>query len=391
ELDRRDEAVAAVGEAARLCSGALREDPSCEHVWSTGGQIDLRHARYPEAIASLRRLLDWRSRQYGPEHAQTAFARGRLGQAYSRMGDHARGIEMLERAHAQLRAASAAPTAESLLTLQNLGEALLAANQRERALDIHRQCVELARSLFGARSPEVALSLSQHGSALFQEARYQEAAARCRESHDIRRERYGPHGAASASTLANYADALGELGEHARALALTRDALVGYRKAFGDDGARTGGMWSKVGDQLLDNGRVDEAVEAYDRSLAILRKQPASGSTRQGIAVGRSKRALALLQRGDEDQALAEARAAERELRAATGGTGVFHGHALANLLRIACRAQAADCTTLRRRAQAALRDPAQSGTVRPQLRQALAAPRRSVLVRTGGIGRLSS
>src|SRR5690606_20683116 len=178
DLDRRDAALAALAEAERICRRGLREKPACEGVWATRGEIDLRHNRYEQALVPLRRLLAWRVRHYGPDHAQTAFVRGRLGFAHSRMGEHARGIALLERANAELLGASAAPTAESLLILQNLGEALLAGNRRERSLDVHRQCVELARRLFGARSPELALSLSQHGSVLFQEARYPEAAAR---------------------------------------------------------------------------------------------------------------------------------------------------------------------------------------------------------------------
>src|SRR5690606_37589875 len=148
-----------------------------------------------------------------------------------------------------------------------------------------------------------------------------------------------------------------------------------YRAVFGDDSARTGVMWSKLGDQLLDNDRVDEALQAYDRSLEVLRAQPASGSTRQAVAVARSKRALALQLRGDGEQGLAEARAAERELREVTGGTGVRHGLAVAHLVRIACDAQAADCPRLREQARAALRDPRQPGGNRQRLQQALAAP----------------
>src|SRR5690606_33264851 len=374
DLDRRDAALAALAEAERVCRRGLRENPACEGVWATRGEIDLRHNRYAQALVPLRRLLAWRVRHYGPDHAQTAFVRGRLGFAHSRMGEHARGIALLERANAELLGASAAPTAESLLIRQTLGEALLAGNRRERSLDVHRQCVELARRLFGARSPELALSLSQHGSVLFQEARYPEAAARYRESDAIYRELFGAQGAATAITQANHADALGELGEHARALALTREALAVYRSVFGDDSPRTGSMWSKLGDQLLDNDRVDQALEAYDRSLPVLRAQPASGSIQQAIAVARSKRALALQARGDGDQALSEARAAERELREATGGKGVYHGLAMAHLVRIACRARAADCARLREQARAALRDPGQPGGNRQRLQQALAA-----------------
>ena len=372
ELDQGDDASAAIGEAEDLCAGILRDDPACEHVWATRGQLDLRFGRHAQAIASLQRLLDWRGRHSGADHARTAFARGRLGLAYARMGERTRGIALLESADAGLRSASAGPTAESLLTLQNLAEVLLADNQHARALEIHRQCVELAGKLFGARSPEVALSLSQLGSVLFREARYREAASRYRASHEIYRELYGPRGAATAITLGNLADALGEQGEHAQALEMTAEALAGYREAFGEQSPRTGLMWSKYGDQLLANDRINEALQAYGRSLELLRGQPENGAARQSIAVVRSKRALALQEQGGLAEALAEARAAESDLRGEATGS-VHHGLALGHLVQIACLARADDCQALRERAQAMLDDPGQPGGNHHRLRQALA------------------
>ena len=374
-LDRYEDAVAVAGEAAGLCRGPLREEAHCDGVWMVQGALHSRRNDYARAIVSLQQLVAWRGERLGDSHAQTAFARGQLGHAYSRLGEHARGIALLETAYRQLQRTSTKPTAETLQTMQNLAGALSADNQLRRAAAIHRECVALAAALFGERSDEVALSLSESGSGLFIDGRYREAAAQYRRAFGIYRGLYGPRGAATAITQANYADALGELGQHAQALALARDALAGYRAAFGPDNARTGSMWAKLGDQLLANARLDDALAAYDRALAILRAQPDSKTSRLGHAVVRSKRAEALRVQGRLDEAVHEARAAEQALQSLTAGEGVYYGLALANLVRIACHAHADDCGTLRRQVRHRLDDPAQPGGNRLRLQQALAVP----------------
>ena len=207
---------------------------------------------------------------------------------------------------------------------------------------------------------------------LFADGRYADAAARYREGADIYRELYGPDGAATAIALGNHADALGELGDHAQALALAQQALAVYRNVFGEQAPRTAGMWGKLGDQLLANRRVDDALAAYARSLAIVRASPDGMATRRGIALARSKRALALQADGQAGQAEAEARSAEREMRELTGGDGVYYGLALANLLRIACANGNDDCAALRSQARALAADTAQPGGNRLRLQATL-------------------
>ena len=372
DLDRYDASTAAIAEAARLCEGQLDDAEACDEVWSTQAQLYTRREQHAAALAAFRRLVDWRRAHYGADHAKTAFAQGRLGLAHSRAGDHDRGIALLDEAYARLQRIHATPTEETLLTLQNLAETLVAGNRMARAFDAHRQAVAMARELFGARSPELALGLTQYGNVLFADGRYADAAARYREGADIYRELYGPDGAATAIAQGNHADALGELGEHAQALQLVQQALTVYRKVFGEQAPRTAGMWGKVGDQLLANRRVDDALAAYARSLAILRAAPDGMAVRRGIALARSKRALALQMDGQAAQAEAEARAAEREMRELTGGEGVYYGLALANLLRTACASGADDCAALRIRARALAADVAQPGGNRLRLQAAL-------------------
>lgn len=374
DLDRVEDASAQLDQAAALCEDELHDSTACEGVWLARGQLMIRRDRNAAAVGSLERLLEWRTAHHGPRHSRTAYARGLLGHAYSRLGEHDRGIALLLEAERQLDAANRTPTEQTLATLQNLGEALMRDNRLEDAFDVHRKCISVARQVFGEHSEELALALSQYGSVLIQQARYHDAAEQYRQSNAIYRALYGPRSAAAAITLGNFADALGEAGDRRRALDLAREALAGYRESLGEDSPRTGTMWGKFGDELAANGLHRRALDAYDRSLGILRGQPDDKNMRRVVAVARTKRALALAALHRYPEALREAREAEATLHALTKGEGVYHGFSLVGLVRITCAAGAEDCPAVRGRAREALANERLRGDTRWRLESALAA-----------------
>jgi len=373
DLDRMDQAATRLERAAALCRDEASAVESCDEVWLARGQLLVRRGRAADAIVPFRQLLAWRGDRLGDTHSATAFARGLLGYAHSLDGDHERGIALLTEADRALRDANRRPTAQTLMTLQHLGEALVRANRVEEAVEIHQRCIEQAGVLFGENSEELALALSQYGGVLMQQGRYREAAAGYARSHAIYRALYGPRSAAAAITLGNHADALGESGDLVQALELAREALAGYRESLGDAHPRTGVMWGKFGDELLANGLAQEALAAYDSGAAAL-GQAAGRMERQALAVVRAKRALALSALRRVPEALRDAREAEAELQRLTGGEGVHHGLALASLVQVACQVRAHDCGALRERARRALEDPAQPADRRLRLERALAA-----------------
>ncbi|TWH99190.1 serine/threonine-protein kinase [Luteimonas cucumeris] len=345
--DRYQEANTAVAEAVALCTGTLRDAPSCDQAWLMQSTLASRAGRDGDAIAPLRRLLALRERRHGADHAETLHIAGELGKTLARSGQREQGLAMLERVYAQQQRIYNRPTQESLRTLQSLAEVLADLSRFDRALLLRQRYLAQARALYGERNGDVAVGYANLGSLYFAEGRYADAAQAYRRAQTLYGEIYGAQHAGAMISQGNYADALREQGRVRESLPLQREAAAGLRALFGENSTRYAARLSNLARTQLLLGDGAAALREYDRALAIYRRQQESGA--HSAAVVRAYRSQALLATGRIGEAKAEADAALQEIEALLGREHRYFWEGLAFATTATCAAAGADCATLQR------------------------------------------
>jgi eukaryotic-like serine/threonine-protein kinase len=369
--DRYAEAMALLDRAERLCAD-LGEPAACEQAALNRGALAARHGRWQEAQPPLQALLALREARYGDADARTLFAATQLAHVYSRAGQPARAVALLEHIHEQQALIYPTATRESLNTLQALAEALAAAGDLPRALELRSRHLEQAHALFGERHGELAVGYGNLGGLYFAMGRYADAAAAYAQGSAQYRAVYGADHAGVQICEANRADALRELGRPAEALPLQQRALAAIGALFGTDSARYAVRLTNLARTELALGDAAAALAHFDQAAALYRALDADGVE---VRVVEASRSLALLHLGRRAEARRASGQALAELESRLGADHRFSGEALAAAVQAACAVPAAaDCATLGTRAGAALAQPALAGGVRLRLEAALAA-----------------
>jgi tetratricopeptide (TPR) repeat protein len=236
----------------------------------------------------------------------------RLGNAHSALGDYQRAVEY---ATESLEAAGFAGSDAAAARAHRLqGSALYRMERLDEARASYARGLELARAVEDA---SIVAYLDQYvGTIDLRQGRPDEARQRferSRKAFRALRDRVG-----EAEAMGNLAHVYGHLGQHDRQLAMNQKVLEVFEDV-GDVHFMVI-LHNNLGDALRRSGRHEEAVDQYDRLIALalrLEHRPWQGA---GL-VGRAENRLAL---GRVDEALADAEAAHALLaRVADAGTEV--------------------------------------------------------------------
>lgn len=201
--------------------------------------------------------------------------------------------------------------------LDGLGRAAMRVALHNLAESLIREGLELRTRTFGSEDLERALSLGSLGQLHYQRGEFRAARTSLEEAVAIHRRHQGDVHSDLALAVNDLAAATIGCGEYERALELHREAL-GLRRVADPGSIYVAESLNNVGSALVRIGRLDEAREAIDESVAIRREKlgPTAILTLQSI----SNRGVLQLRRGDAESArkdLEEAANGMRQLRAA--------------------------------------------------------------------------
>ena len=300
------------------------------------------HAYAAKTLRPLaEQLVEVCTREFGPEHPQTARALTDL----ARIELQQRDIELVE---AQVRRAvdiqQRAPNADPLdaaRTLAVLGGYHQARGDNAAAAPYFERALELREQLLGSNHPLTVDAMDYLAKTLVETGRLPEAEALSRRVLAAHELRVGPEHADTASALTALGEVLAKKGEHAQAEPLIRRALEVQQRCLPADHPDTGlSMWH-LGETLRDLQRHDEAEPLARDALRIW--EAAFGPDHEWIGWGLIGLAHTRLAQGDAAEAAAlAARAApllERAFgsaHAAVAETLLLHARALLALGRAA-------------------------------------------------------
>lgn len=169
--------------------------------------------------------------------------------------------------------------------LNTLGRVLNETGRGKEARGVYERALEVRRATRGRVHPRVATALNNLATVLGNAGEVEEALAMFEEALAIRREMLPHEHRHIATAAANVAETLSRMGKHERALTLHRESADVFAAVEGNDSRYFAMVQARVGADLRELGRYDEAREALDVALRILRRKPFSDRDRFGAEV----------------------------------------------------------------------------------------------------------
>jgi eukaryotic-like serine/threonine-protein kinase len=221
--------------------------------------------RLEEAEATLERALPLTEQAYGSEHARVGTLLVNLGVTRVHRGRVREAVDVLERAPIILERAHGPEHPQVARAVSALGMALLHLGNHARAVELLQRALGLFERLHGAEHPSVAVTLGTLGGALLALGRLDEAEAAQRRALAIREQTLPAEHVDIASSHLELAAVLTQQGKGDEAVNEAGWALAVYEGPGGDP---RNAVLSQLGlgHALVAAGRLDEALEHYERS-----------------------------------------------------------------------------------------------------------------------------
>ena len=258
---------------AGLAEAALRRmggDPEMMgDLLANRSTLAVEQQRFPEARKLLEEARALRERALATDDPKRAHTTFNLGRLLVDMGDLEKGVELLENALVQTRAALGPRHPDLERRHSTLSAALRKVGRPAQALEHARTSADIAEFLFGKDTPQLALRLDE--------------IAMC----------------------------LSDLKRHEEALKVYEQALDMKRKSLPSDDSDLSYSYDGVGQELLKLGRPQEAIAPLRQSVAFEDLDPDT------LAESNFALARALWETGKKTEARAEAARAREQFQAA--------------------------------------------------------------------------
>jgi tetratricopeptide (TPR) repeat protein len=288
ERGQSRQAISFLLEAARGAADRFANDEAIAYYRRLEALLEQHGGRQDEAVDVALGLTEVLTRTSQPEAARATLERARglalgpprpgyrladvlylLGQARARQGQHAEAYAAYEAAAAHLRGPSA--SGDQLATLARIEHRIGSVKLNQGQLADARAHADTALRLALADNDSEAagtahnLLAGSHMSA----GQLPEAVASVLRALALREQLGDMWG--SAASQGNLGGLYYKLGQWAQAEAYVRQAIF-VQQEIGDY-INMGASWSTLGQLLLDSGRFEEALHAFNQSLAALRGQ----------------------------------------------------------------------------------------------------------------------
>lgn len=226
---------------------------------------------YPKAELLFTRALNIR-RARGAEHADTLRSMNNLGNVLLDEGRYPE-AEKLQRETLDGRRRILGPEhLDTLRSMNNLAAVLSAEGRYADAEKLHRETFDVQRRVLGSEHPDTLLSMSNLGEILAAEGRYSEAESVERQAVDIQRRVLGPESMDTMRSMHTLAAALANEGRYVEAVQLDQETLEIARRVLGPEHSLVLGTMNNLADCLKSEGRDNEAKELLLTTRDIQRR-----------------------------------------------------------------------------------------------------------------------
>lgn len=222
-----------------------------------------------KAAALWEKVLAWREKALGPDHADTATSLTNLGLLYVKERAFARAEPLLARALAIRTRILGPDDPLTALSLNNLAWLSFNQGRDAKAEPLYRRALGIAEKALGPEHPGLALGLTNLGLLYNAQGAYARAEAVYRRALAIREKALGPDHPDTATSLNNLAALYINQGRYAEAEPLLRRTLAIKQKALGDDHPDTATSLNNLAALQENQGAFARAEPLYQQALAI--------------------------------------------------------------------------------------------------------------------------
>ena len=256
------------------------EHPETLKVWSNVTSALTSLGRYDEAEAELFELIEVRTRVLGDEHPDTASSLFNLALVYQRTGRIEQALELTQLVLELETNLFGEAHRWSLLTRNQLGVLYRDAGRLDEAEATLRETIELARTHLGVEDEETLMPLQSLADVLVDRGRLEEGLALYDEVLDLRAKTSGLRTRLALVSRQNRAGLLSELGRDAEAIEELEAVLAGWRETMGAEHDDLGLVHLRLARAYEGAGRFASAEEQFTTAYERLRAVYGDGAPR---------------------------------------------------------------------------------------------------------------
>jgi CHAT domain-containing protein/tetratricopeptide (TPR) repeat protein len=228
--------------------------------------------KYEEAIPLAERVLEIRTRLFGPTDIRIGADVNNLAELYRMTGRYAKAEPLHVRAVEITRRAVGPEHPDYATTLHNLGALYDLTGRYDKAEPLYLQALEIRKKALGPEHPDYAESLSDLAGLYDNTGRYDKAEPLYLEAAEITRKVFGPDDPDYATSLNNLAALYDRTGRYDKAESLYVQALEITKTALGTEHPFYARSLNNLAELYRTTGRYDKAEPLYSQSAEIRRR-----------------------------------------------------------------------------------------------------------------------
>jgi tetratricopeptide (TPR) repeat protein/CHAT domain-containing protein len=236
------------------------------------GDLYSRNGDHVKAEPLLRRGFEIREKTLGPEHPDTAKSLNNLAGLYRGMGDYAKAEPLYQRVLKIREKTLGLEHPDTATSLNNLANLYADIGDYAKAEPLYQRAVKIKEEMLGPEHPDTATSLNNLALLYHEVGDYLKAEPLYRRALKIPEKPLGPEHPDTATSLNNLASLYYEMGDYAKAEPLYRRALKICEKALGPEHSDTAESLNNLANLYAEMGDYAKAEPLLQRALKIWEK-----------------------------------------------------------------------------------------------------------------------
>jgi serine/threonine protein kinase len=259
--------------AAKDIDTGLAKDPELQaQMMHVMGTVYQSLGLYPQEQSLLERAIGIRRRVLGTKHADTLMSMNALGNALAHEGRLAEAKKLYAETLDIRRRVLGPEHPDTLETINDLANALADEGRYAEAERLYRETLGIRRRVLGLEHPDTLRSMMNLAADLRDEGHYADAEKLERETLEIQRRVLGPEHPNALLTMNNLANVFKDEGRNSEAEKLYRETLDIARRVLGPEHPNTLLLMGSLANTLSDQRRYVEAEELDRETLDIERR-----------------------------------------------------------------------------------------------------------------------
>jgi len=253
--------------AKRFAGRPLAEATARDAIGKTWRNL----AKYEQAERHLRRAVELRERELGPDDPATLDSRNSLGVLLAQAGRYGEAIALHEETLKRRKATLGVDHRDTLTSMNGLATAYSEAGQLDQALPLHEETLKQQQMKLGPNDPETLLSMSNLAFAYRAAGKSDQALPLLEVALERMKATLGPDHPHTLVSMNNLADVYQATGKLAQALQLFEQVLEKEKAKSGPNHLNTLRSMHNLAFAYQAAGKTDRALPLFEETLEKLK------------------------------------------------------------------------------------------------------------------------